>query len=67
MDSIRDEIVTCVGGMYPFVGIQIPISLEAPIPVLFMSLHEVATYGRRQMYCLHPTAQAVPSLVAQCL
>jgi hypothetical protein len=26
MDSIRDEIVTCMGGMYPFVGIQIPIS-----------------------------------------
>ena len=25
-DRIRDEIVTCMGGMYPFVGIQIPIS-----------------------------------------
>ena len=28
MDSVRDEIVTCMGGMYPFVGIQIPISYQ---------------------------------------
>jgi hypothetical protein len=33
MDSIRDEIVTCMGGMYPFVGIQIPISFPFPIQV----------------------------------
>jgi hypothetical protein len=26
MNDIRDEIVTCMGDMYPFVGIQIPIS-----------------------------------------
>ena len=31
MDRIRDEIVTCMGDMYPFVGIQIPISISKMI------------------------------------